>query len=83
MFTIAVAWHYQLSPERFVLTVAGSVLHFWLYLYNFCLTNQLTGRLEDRVNKPFRPIQLGRVFGCDQSVGLAPAVGGDPVSHYV
>ncbi|MFG2291490.1 UbiA family prenyltransferase [Streptomyces sp. NPDC048595] len=60
VFTVAVAWHYRLPPDRFVPTVAGSVLYFWLYLYSFCLTNQLTGRLEDRVNKPFRPLAAGQ-----------------------
>ncbi|MFJ5953955.1 UbiA family prenyltransferase [Streptomyces noursei] len=62
VFTIAVAWHHRLPPERFVLTVAGSVLYFYLYLYSFCLTNQLTGRLEDRVNKPFRPLAQGQAL---------------------
>ncbi|WP_052768631.1 UbiA family prenyltransferase [Streptomyces humi] len=58
-FTVAVAWHHRLAPDRFAWTVAGSVLYFYLYLYGFCLTNQLTGRLEDRINKPTRPLPQG------------------------
>ncbi|MGE7386293.1 UbiA family prenyltransferase [Streptomyces sp. NPDC004126] len=60
-FTTAVAWHHHLPPQRFALAVAGSFLYFYLYLYSFCLTNQLTGRLEDRINKPTRPLAQGRV----------------------
>ncbi|WP_168586608.1 UbiA family prenyltransferase [Saccharopolyspora sp. ASAGF58] len=59
LFTIAVSYNYRLSPGDFALTAAGSLVYFWLYLYTFCLTNQLAGRNEDRLNKPFRPLVSG------------------------
>jgi 4-hydroxybenzoate polyprenyltransferase len=38
-----------------------AVLYFWLFLYAFCLLNQIVGVDEDRVNKPDRPIPSGAV----------------------
>lgn len=35
------------------------VLYFGLYIYTFCLANQITGVEEDRVNKPDRAIPAG------------------------
>lgn len=37
------------------------VIFFWLYLYTFCLSNQLTGIDEDRLNKPNRPLPAGLI----------------------
>ncbi|MEU8570614.1 UbiA family prenyltransferase [Streptomyces pathocidini] len=59
LFTIAVSYHYRLSPGTFALMFAASLVYFWLYVYTFCLSNQLTGVREDRLNKPFRPLVLG------------------------
>lgn len=39
--------------------LARSVLYFWLYLYTFCLANQLMGIEEDKANKPHRPLVTG------------------------
>lgn len=39
-----------------VVTLALSVLYFWLALTFFCISNQLTGIEEDKINKPDRPI---------------------------
>lgn len=36
-------------------------VYFWLYIYSFCLANQLSGLEEDRVNKPDRPLSAGLV----------------------
>lgn len=54
------------------ITVAGPLLdsglallacgaYFWLFLYSFCLDNQITGVDEDRLNKPDRAIPSGRL----------------------
>jgi 4-hydroxybenzoate polyprenyltransferase len=59
LFTVAVGLHYSLPPARWALILAGSVGYFWLYLYTFCLTNQLTGRREDSLNKSSRPLVSG------------------------
>jgi 4-hydroxybenzoate polyprenyltransferase len=45
-----------------VLSALGrTLLYFWLYIYAFCLANQLAGVDEDRSNKPDRPIAAGLV----------------------
>jgi (R)-axinyssene synthase len=41
--------------------LARSLLYFWLYIYTFCLANQLAGIEEDRTNKPHRPLVTGMV----------------------
>ncbi|MCC2280706.1 UbiA family prenyltransferase [Streptomyces sp. ET3-23] len=59
VFTLAVGFHYRLPPGRFAVTAVASVVYFWLYLYTFCLTNQLAGMREDQINKPSRPLVEG------------------------
>jgi len=41
--------------------LASGVVFFGLYLYAFCLMNQISGVEEDAVNKPDRPIPSGLV----------------------
>eukprot|EP00803_Ostreobium_quekettii_P005207 evm.model.scf_3002.1 EVM.evm.TU.scf_3002.1 scf_3002:4278-5636(-) len=42
--------------------VAGSMVYFVLYLYQFCVANQLgAGVEEDRLNKDWRPIPSGQM----------------------
>lgn len=41
--------------------LAGSLVYFTLYLYQFCLPNQLVGVREDKINKPFRPLASGEM----------------------
>eukprot|EP00803_Ostreobium_quekettii_P007748 evm.model.scf_1668.3 EVM.evm.TU.scf_1668.3 scf_1668:11792-13150(+) len=36
--------------------LAGSLVYFTLYLYQFCMPNQLMGLQEDKINKPWRPL---------------------------
>lgn len=59
LFIIA-AWRVQ--PVRFEeflsAAVRGGVL-FALYIYTFCLSNQIGGVEEDRLNKPDRPLAAG------------------------
>ncbi|MCX5387292.1 UbiA family prenyltransferase [Streptomyces sp. NBC_00083] len=59
LMTLGVAVHYHLPAARFVGVAASSLAYFWLYLYTFCLTNQLAGLREDQLNKPFRPLVTG------------------------
>lgn len=49
------SWAFGLFAE----TVLVNVLYFTLYIYCFCLANQIVGRSEDRENKPDRPIPSG------------------------
>ncbi|MPY33791.1 prenyltransferase [Streptomyces adustus] len=56
VFALAIAVKYHQPPGRLAVTALVSTLYFWLYLYTFCLTNQLAGLREDRLNKPFRPL---------------------------
>ena len=37
------------------------VIYFFLYIYQFCLSNQIFGISEDQTNKPFRPLPSGKV----------------------
>ncbi|MGY4102889.1 UbiA family prenyltransferase [Nocardia sp. R16R-3T] len=41
--------------------LAACLIYFWLYIYTFNLSNQLTGIEEDRRNKPHRPLVVGLV----------------------
>lgn len=59
LMTLGVAVHFRLPAGRLAVVVAGCLVYFWLYLYTFCLTNQLAGLREDQLNKPFRPLVAG------------------------
>lgn len=41
--------------------LAGSLVYFTLYLYQFCMANQLMGVKEDKLNKPWRPLPSGQM----------------------
>jgi 4-hydroxybenzoate polyprenyltransferase len=56
LFVIMVADYYQLPMATFISVVAKGLLIFLGYIYAFCLSNQLAGVLEDRINKPSRPL---------------------------
>lgn len=60
LFALA-SWHsnpaYQL--EELPVVILKSVSYFSLYIYAFCLANQLVGVEEDRLNKPDRPLVTG------------------------
>ncbi len=40
-------------------TLAGAATYFFLYVYTFAVSNQITGLEEDRLNKPDRPLPAG------------------------
>ncbi|MFD8143714.1 UbiA family prenyltransferase [Streptomyces sp. NPDC059708] len=56
VFALAVAVRHHQPAGRLAVTAVTATAYFWLYLYTFCLTNQLAGLREDRLNKPFRPL---------------------------
>ncbi len=61
LFTIA-AWRSQGAQiDTLVPTLLKSLIYFWLYCYTFCLSNQIAGLEEDRLNKPDRPLVTGEV----------------------
>ena len=41
--------------------LGGCAIYFWLFIYAFCLDNQIEGIDEDRLNKPDRVIPSGRL----------------------
>jgi 4-hydroxybenzoate polyprenyltransferase len=47
--------------EHLPALLAKNLLYFGLYIYTFCVTNQLTGIQEDQKNKPHRPLVRGLV----------------------
>ena len=42
-------------------SLARGLLYFWLFIYMFCLSNQIAGIAEDRINKPHRPLVRGLI----------------------
>lgn len=53
--------------------LASCLLYFGFYIYGFCLSNQLVGREEDRINKPDRVIASGQLSesGAKLRLGIA------------
>lgn len=61
LFTIA-AWSSGPGSLYDLGVALGSgLIYFWLYVLTFCLSNQLVGVDEDRINKPYRPLVVGLV----------------------
>lgn len=62
LFAIAAARVTGLRPPGAWIGAGARVLCYMsLYIYSFCLSNQMTGVEEDRINKPGRPIPRGLV----------------------
>jgi 4-hydroxybenzoate polyprenyltransferase len=59
LFSVAALVTNSVPSGRIIPAAAVSLLYFWLYIYFFSLTNQLSGIEEDRINKPFRPLITG------------------------
>lgn len=49
------------TREDITRALLWGALYFWLYIYSFCLGDQLAGVEEDRINKPDRPLPSGLV----------------------
>lgn len=61
LFTVA-AWSSGAGSLYDLAVALGSgLIYFWLYVLTFCLSNQLVGVDEDRINKPYRPLVVGLV----------------------
>jgi 4-hydroxybenzoate polyprenyltransferase len=59
VFVVAVAVHQGLAPAQFAGVALEGLALFFLYTYTFCVSNQLSGIAEDRLNKPSRPLLTG------------------------
>jgi 4-hydroxybenzoate polyprenyltransferase len=60
LFTIAACTSEHLNLFESTEVVLKSFVYFWLYLWAFCLSNQVDGIEEDALNKPNRPIVEGK-----------------------
>ncbi|MDP9867999.1 MULTISPECIES: UbiA family prenyltransferase [Streptosporangium] len=61
LFGGAAAVHHGLPPASALAAAGRSTVWALLYLYTFCVSNQISGVEEDRVNKPDRPLASGAV----------------------
>ncbi|QRK11236.1 UbiA family prenyltransferase [Archangium violaceum] len=59
LFLGAACAHARLPVGELLGTLGRGALYFWLFAYVFCLSNQLVGLEEDRLNKPHRPLVSG------------------------
>jgi 4-hydroxybenzoate polyprenyltransferase len=55
-FTVAAWSNHSGLLSDLVVALGSGLLYFWLYVFTFCLSNQLMGIDEDRINKPYRPL---------------------------
>lgn len=51
----------QADPLSWITCLALSCIYFFLFIYNFCLANQIAGIDEDKINKPGRVLSSGRL----------------------
>lgn len=59
LFSFA-AWNSAKVPlSELAPTLARSLLYFSFFVFTFCLSNQIVGVEEDRINKPERPLARG------------------------
>lgn len=61
IFAVAAWASTRVSVASLPQVLAECLVYFWLYIYTFNLSNQLTGIEEDRRNKPHRPLVVGLV----------------------
>ncbi|KAA8886247.1 hypothetical protein F3087_27060 [Nocardia colli] len=61
VFSVAAGAHAGHSSTVLIEALPRSILYFWLYIYTFNLSNQITGLPEDEINKPHRPLIVGVV----------------------
>lgn len=56
------AWKTNPTNAVDLLLILGhGIVYFWLYIVPFCISNQIVGIDEDRINKPHRPLVKGSV----------------------
>lgn len=62
IFMVVASFSHSIEDARIApVSFAFGFVYFWLYIYSFCIANQLTGIEEDRINKPYRPLPSGLV----------------------
>lgn len=61
LFIISASRNYELSVSDCLLALGKGLVYFWFYIFSFCLSNQIEGFEEDKINKPHRPIVQGFV----------------------
>lgn len=62
LFFMIAAWRSQAAPlNDLILGLIYGAILFWLYAYTFCVSNQIAGIEEDRLNKPDRPLVTGLI----------------------
>ncbi|MFF0458620.1 UbiA family prenyltransferase [Nocardia africana] len=73
IFGIAASVHTSHGFSQLTGVVVKCLIYFWLYIYTFNLSNQLTGIDEDRLNKPHRPLVRGEITAQGTRVRLVVA----------
>ncbi|MEG3437149.1 UbiA family prenyltransferase [Pannus brasiliensis CCIBt3594] len=71
LFLLAALNSQSLPAIEWIGGLARGLLYFYLYLFSFCLSNQIVGIEEDRINKPDRPLVTGAVSHHGAIVRLA------------
>lgn len=61
IFVVAAWTHTAASLSALALLLSQGLIYFWIYVATFCLSNQIVGVAEDRINKPDRPLVAGLV----------------------
>lgn len=61
LFVVAAWIHTATSLSALALVFTHALIYFWSYVATFCLSNQIVGVTEDRINKPDRPLVAGLV----------------------
>lgn len=59
LFSLAAWYHSGAVVAELPAAIGSSLLYFTLFTYTFCLSNQIVGVEEDRLNKPDRPLARG------------------------
>lgn len=61
IFMLAIWYTHSGVWQELPLIFLRGLVYFFLYIFTFCLSNQLSGVEEDRLNKPDRPLIRGLV----------------------
>lgn len=62
MIIFFTAWKFSDRPWREIpIPLFVAITYACLYIYTFCISNQIAGIEEDRLNKPYRPLPTGLV----------------------
>lgn len=59
LFALSACRYHHAPADRTLVILGKATIWLFLYIYIFCLSNQITGLEEDRRNKPYRPLVRG------------------------